>query len=493
MFSKIPSESPARRRPPSWLWSSITSRLTLLYTLSASAMVVIFASLLYWLLAHNLDRLTEQFLTAEMHDLQRILQERPDDRRVIEAEVNYEGVDEQFPAYYARILDEGGQTQIESHQMSKVIGSSVFPPPGAVGQSLGPIKKWRAGDGKLYQMAAMWVGVGRSGGQRRLVQLAMDVSQEGAVVADFRRKLIAVSILGIGVSAGVGVTVARWGMRPLSEIRKATQRIRPTQLYERIGSGHWPQELTTLATAFDEMLGRLEDSFTQLSRFSADLAHELRTPINNLMGEAEVALSKTRTTEEYRRVIESNLEEMGRLSRLIDSLLFLARAENPETKIGLTRLDARKVVDAVREFHSAVAQEQGVEVVCEGAGEVSADPTLFRQAISNLLSNALQYTPRGGRVTICVVKPDHECVEVTVDDTGSGIEPNHLPRIFDRFYRADQSRSQYPHGSGLGLAIVKSIMSLHGGEATIASVVGKGTTVRLRFPSAARSANITES
>jgi signal transduction histidine kinase len=112
----------------------------------------------------------------------------------------------------------------------------------------------------------------------------------------------------------------------------------------------------------------------------------------------------------------------------------------------------------------------------KGAGEVSADPTLFRQAVSNLLSNALQYTPRGGRVTISVAKPDHECVEVTVGDTGSGIEPKHLPRILDRFYRADQSRSQYPHGSGLGLAIVKSIMSLHSGEATIASVIGKGTT-----------------
>ena len=492
MFSKTPSGSSARRDSAPWPWASITGRLTLLYTLSASATVVVCAGFLYWWLAQNLDRLTEQFLMAEMHDLQRILHERPDDRRVIEAEVNYEGMDEEFPAYYARILDDGGRTLIESHHMSRVIGSSVFPQPGAGDESLGPIKKWRADDGKLYQMATRWVTVGRSDGQRRLVQLALDVSREDAMIADFRRKLILVSLLGICASAGAGITVARLGMRPLSEIAKATQRIHPTQLHERIGSGHWPRELTTLAAAFDEMLGRLEDSFTRLSQFSADLAHELRTPINNLMGEAEVALSKTRTTEEYRLVIESSLEEMGRLSRLIDSLLFLARAEHPETKILAKRFDARKAIDAVREFHSAVAQEQGVEIVCEGAGEVSADPVLFRQAVSNLLSNALQHTPGGGRVTISIAHPDHQCVDVSVSDTGSGIDPEHLPKAFDRFYRADQSRSKHSHGSGLGLAIVKSIMTLHGGEATIASKVGKGTAVLLRFPSTVQPVEITE-
>jgi len=493
MSSKTPSESPARHRWPAWLWSSITGRLTLSYTLSASAMVVICAALLYGILVRNLDRLTADFLAAEMHDLQRILQDRPNDRAVLETEVNYDGVDDQFPAYYARILDEAGRTLIESRGMGEVIASSRFPAAGKVDDSRGLNKKQRVDNGKLYELSTMWVTVGKSGGQRRLVQLALDVSREEAMLADFRRKLIVVSLAGICVSAGVGFTVARWGMRPLSEIRRATQRIGPTQLYQRIGSGRWPQELTTLATSFDEMLGRLEDSFTQLSQFSADLAHELRTPINNLMGEAEVALSRARTPEEYRHVIESNLEEMGRLSRLIDSLLFLARAENPETKIGLKHFDARKALDAVREFHSAVAQEQGVEIVCRGTGDVSADPALFRQAVSNLLSNALQYTPRGGRVTMSVAQPDHQWVEVAVSDTGSGIEPKHLPRIFDRFYRADESRSRYAHGSGLGLAIVKSIMSLHGGEAAIDSAVGKGTTVRLRFPTVGASANITES
>jgi len=244
---------------------------------------------------------------------------------------------------------------------------------------------------------------------------------------------------------------------------------------------HWPQELTALAEAFDGMLDRLEDSFARLSQFSADMAHELRTPVNNLMGEAEVSLSKPRTTEEYQHVLASSLEECERLSRLIDSMLFLARAENAETELKRSALDVRAEIETVREFYDVVAEEQGVEVACAGDGRLNADPLLFRQALGNLLSNALQYTPRGGKVTISVAH-SNGWIDIGVTDTGAGIDPEHLPRIFDRFYRADRSRSQHPQGFGLGLAIVKSILTLHGGTVAIKSTPGAGTTVVLRFP-----------
>src|SRR5207244_9308870 len=142
----------------------------------------------------------------------------------------------------------------------------------------------------------------------------------------------------------------------------AAHRITPPQLHERIGPVHWPTELTALATTFDAMLTRLEDSFTRLSQFSVDLAHELRTPINNLMGEAEVALARPRTPAEYQQVLGSGLEEYAKLSRMIDSLLFLARAESPENHIARTRLDARMAFEALREFYEALAEEHAVEV-----------------------------------------------------------------------------------------------------------------------------------
>jgi two-component system heavy metal sensor histidine kinase CusS len=253
-------------------------------------------------------------------------------------------------------------------------------------------------------------------------------------------------------------------------------------LHERVNPARWPRELTALATAFDQMLDRLEKSFARLSQFSADLAHELRTPINNLMGEADLALSRVRAPDEYRRVLESSLEEFAKLARTIDGLLFLARAEHPETQVQRAALDARKEIDAVREFYDAMAQDQGVDVRCEGDAALHADPLLLRRAVSNLLSNALQYTPRGGRVVMsAAASPDGGAV-VRVTDSGVGIEPEHLERIFDRFYRVDPARSRFPRGVGLGLAIVKSIMDLHRGLVTVQSEPGKGTTVSLQFP-----------
>ena len=202
-----------------------------------------------------------------------------------------------------------------------------------------------------------------------------------------------------------------------------------------------------------------------------------------MMGEAEVVLTRQRSSQEYREVLESSLEEFSRLSRIIDSLLFIARAESPETRIQATDLDVRKELEGVVEFHNAVAQEQEVEITCHGDGTVHADPVLFRQAVSNVLSNALRYTPGAGKIAISVDRPDSQWVSVSVADAGVGIDPEHLPKIFDRFYRVDRSRSRHPQGTGLGLAIVKSIMSLHGGTATLTSTLGKGTMVTLRFPS----------
>ncbi len=485
-------------------WSSITGRLTILYTLSAFGMLVLSTVFLYRVLISGLETEDNEFIDDKIHVLQDIFQKNPNNIEDLAEEMKWERTALDSSPYYIRVLDQSGHTLIETSGMSGIIAPSLFPVPdliGSVNLSKNEIK-WRSPKGKPYLLKAAWAEVvplqdereqretlGRLGfevgslqRERRLFQIALDVSDDEALIAVYRRRLLIVLLLGILFSAAAGIVVARRGMRPLKEVTRVVQRITATQLHERISPTRWPKELIALATAFDDMLNRLENSFNQLSQFSADLAHELRTPINNLMGEAEVALSRTRTLDEYRHVLESSLEEYGRLSRMIDSLLFLARAESRDTQIKRSLLNAFKEIKAVQEFYESVAEEQGVEVTCQGNALLNVDPILFRRAVSNLLSNALQYTPRGGKVTLSVKQTDDECVEVSVSDTGSGIDPEHLPKIFDRFYRADRARSQHPQGAGLGLAIVKSIMDLHGGTVAIKSEPDKGTTVTLRFP-----------
>jgi two-component system heavy metal sensor histidine kinase CusS len=260
---------------------------------------------------------------------------------------------------------------------------------------------------------------------------------------------------------------------------RSLERIGPTHLNERVAPGSWPRELQPLAVAFDDMLARLEASFTRLSQFSADLAHELRTPIANILGEAQVTLTRERSPEEYREVIESTIAECERLSGIVDNLLFVARVDADRESIERKEFDGRAAVEKIAAFYRTIAEDRHIAINCTGEGEIYGDPVLFGRAVSNLVDNALRFTPDGGTIQISItVKTAHS--EVTVSDNGCGIAPEHLPRVFDRFYRVDSSRSS--DGAGLGLALVKSIVDLHGGSAKIESEANRGTTGTVTFP-----------
>lgn len=463
---------------------SIQTRLSVLYTLSAFGMLLLATVFLQWVLASNLEKEDSQFLAEKVLILRTLLSDRPNDAAALRQEVQWEEGTAQSTQYYARVQDASGLTLLETPGMSHQIRAS-FPSPSLSSGDTETIAEWRSPEGRSYRLMAARATVA-SVGTPRILQVALDVSHDDALIADYRRKMALVLLGGIIFSAAAGLMTARKGLRPLDEITAAAGRVTATQLDERIGLTPWPKELTALAAAFDAMLDRLHESFTRLSQFSADLAHELRTPVNNLMGEAGVALAKSRTPEEYRQVLESSLEEYGRLSHMIDGLLFLARAERVQAQTQPISLAASQELEAVREFYEAEAEEQGVELVCRGEARVKADPMLFRRAVSNLVSNALRYTPPGGRIALTACQSGGQCAEVTVMDTGCGIEPRHLPHLFQRFYRADPARSQDRpgryQGTGLGLAIVKSIVEMHGGTVTLESQPVVGTTVTLKFP-----------
>ena len=257
-----------------------------------------------------------------------------------------------------------------------------------------------------------------------------------------------------------------------------------SNLRERILTEGYPVELASLADTFNKMLDRLEESFERISRFSADIAHDLRTPVNNIRGEAEVALARARTVDEYRDVLGSCLEEAVRLSDLIGDLLFLARAESPLTHLHRASVDIGELLSGVREYYEASAVEGGISLTTTLAAEpviAKLDRTLIQRAVGNLIANAVAHTPPGGTVVLRA-NTDVAAIHIEVSDTGDGIPYEALPRVFDRFYRVDMSRSQASGGTGLGLAIVQSIMVLHGGRAEIASQLGHGTRVTLHIP-----------
>jgi two-component system heavy metal sensor histidine kinase CusS len=474
------SSKSAANRPARW---SLAARLTAWYGGSAFLLISAATGFLYWALVSNLDRADDQFLVDKIRFLGVLLRNRSDDLPGLRQEVEWEWSTSRYAQFYVRILDETGRAIIESPGMSKYLAPEQFPGAGPVETEPGPGAEIHSTAGKSFRVLAARAGLGPSGGPPRTIQIALDRSYEEDLLAGYRRNLWLVLGVAFGACALAGYQIARRGLRPVAEITAMARRIRSTNLQERIEGASLPGELSLLASTFNEMLDRLEEAFTRLARFTADIAHELRTPVNNLRGEAEVALGKARSPEEYREVLGSCLEECGRLARTIESFLFLARAESPAATIAAEPVDVGRELATARDFYEPAAAEAGVSLHLTAPDGIrtTLDRTLFQRAIGNLVANALAHTRSGGAITLTAARNDG-AVHVQVADTGCGIAREHLPFVFDRLYRVDQARSAAAGGVGLGLAIVKSIATLHRGSALIDSRLGEGTCVTLVFP-----------
>lgn len=463
--------SSSRAASPSW---SLATRLTVWYAISTFLIVAFVTGVLYRTLERNLEEEEREFI-EDMVDEMRDLLGGAGGLEAVRVEADR--LHRARERILLRVLDGRGEVLVEAPGMSAVLPPGLFRPDE-------PGRSVRAIDGRPYRVLAATAPV-RGGGGTWTIHAALDFSGEEDLLSAYRARiwtLLAVTLLG---SSLVGHAIARRGIRPLREIAETAGRIRPETLHERISVERFPEELRALAATFNGMLDRLEDSFDRLSRFSADIAHELRTPVQNLRGDVEVALARPRPAEEYRSTLESAMDETERLAHIIDGLLFLARAERPAAEIRRERLDLGQEIEAIRAFYEAAAEERGIRLTASVSPGLVAmlDRTLFQRAVGNLIENALAHTPAGGTVAI-LTGPVDGGVEVSVRDTGRGIAQEHLPRVFDRFYRGDPARAHASGGSGLGLAIVRTIVTLHGGTATIESEPGKGTVVILRFPTA---------
>jgi heavy metal sensor kinase len=274
-------------------------------------------------------------------------------------------------------------------------------------------------------------------------------------------------------------------LTPVMDIARAAQRISGSNLSLRLPTRDTGDELDYLILTFNRMIDRLESSFQQMKQFSADVSHELRTPITGIRGQLEVALFTAQTTEQYREAMFNALQDIDRLSQIVRALLLLSQAESGQLLLQKSRLDLREVgLDLVDQFQIP-AEAAGVHLTADLAPEcvLEGDRVQIERMITNLLSNALKFTPEGGEVRLRA-SSSPEFVEIVVEDTGRGIATEHLPHIFDRFYRVPGSGSAPgpEQGLGLGLSFVAWIVKAHGGRIDVTSTPGKGTRFTIQFP-----------
>lgn len=472
MSSKSGREVPTNGRTR----RSLALRLTCWYAAMSFAVVLSVAGYSYWALIDNLDREDDQFLADRMQEVSRDLARGPEHLDELRTRLAQTAAAPSGLPIFVRVTSAASDDPsniVVGSPGSESIPMIESPAPRAI--------EIESNDGREWRVLSRIVPAAASRNGWR-VEIALDRTHEEAFLRRYQQQLWFALAVALLVCVTGGLLIAWRELRPLREISATARAISASTLDQRLNAEPLARELAELATTFNGMLDRLEDSFARLSRFSGDIAHELRTPIHNLRGEIEVSLSRPRPAEEYRDVLGSCLEECGRLTQMVESLLFLARAEQPQSLLKLDDLSVPNELETLRAFYEAAAEESGVTLAIESSLNLTlcADRAFFQRALGNLLTNALTHTPRGGQVTLKATSHANSVV-IEVIDTGHGIAPEHLPHVFDRLYRADAARTS-PHGAGLGLAIVKSILELHSGTATITSTAGQGTTIRTEWP-----------
>lgn len=320
--------------------------------------------------------------------------------------------------------------------------------------------------------------------------VATNISHHQHFMQAFRQTLWSVVIAAALLTGLLGWAAARRGLAPLQAIRREAENITAHRLGARLPTAQVPAELAALVETLNAMLARLESAFQRLSDFSSDLAHELRTPVSNLLTQTQVILAQPRSADDYRDILASNAEEFERLSRMIADMLFLAKADNQLLIPQQESVDLYAELRSLLDYYGILAEEKQITLTLPEpaapdttTGQVSGDRLMLRRALSNLLSNALNHTPAGGQIRLTLTRQGKQ-LAMAVQNTGNTIAPEHLPRLFDRFYRADAARQHGSQdGTGLGLSITRAILHAHGGEITVNSHAGLNTFT-LHLPAA---------
>jgi len=452
---------------------SLTSRLTFFFTGLAAAVVFGFGWLFMATADQHFIELDQAALSDKMHLIEDVLvnaNSAAETRwRLDEALSHHHGL-------FAAVTNTKGIPLFQSAGFSMPV-SSV---PTAINNQAPVWQVWSV-EGREQRVLRFQAKPGYAPTEELTVTIAMDTAHHAQFLANLRHSLIIYAIAATLVSGLLGWLAAHQGLAPLRAMKTRAAGVSGQQLDERMPVDAVPVEMAELAKELNRMLDRLQSDFSRLQEFSSDLAHELRTPISNLLTQTQVTLSATRDEATYRDVLASNAEELQRLAGMVSDMLFLAKTERGVDLPGKERFPALPEVQALLEFYEVVADEKHIKLRVDGGGDIHGDRLMFRRAVSNLLSNALRHAPEGGDVHVAI-SDSPQFTEVTVENTGEDINPQVLPRLFDRFFRADPARLHaMSNGAGLGLSITKAIAEAHGGTARVRSEHGK-TSFILMFP-----------
>jgi heavy metal sensor kinase len=456
---------------------NIRWRLTLWNTLGLAVMLLAFAALVYGMLRHALYEQLDRKLVGALAQLE----EDPRTAAEPEKRLRY-WIDEwrEHENLSAVVYGADGKVVERTEHLAS---DSVPPAPAVTGgerrerdQTIPILGRQRLLEGSLRLGDRPW----------RIVIMA-PLGEVDHELGELRTVLVTAVPIVLVLSGGLGYVLARKALAPVERLRRATEEITAERLDRRLPVVNPQDELGRLSGTINAMIARLERSFAEILRFTADASHELRTPLTAIRTEAEVALAKPLDLAEHQQLLRSILEECDRLTRLTDQLLALAREDARAVRRAHGPMDLAAVVEDVAETMRPLAETKGVRLCVEakGAAPVCGDAARLREVFFNLLDNGIKYTPEGGEVEVRINYRGPE-VTVTIRDTGIGISPEHLPLVFDRFYRVDKARSRDEGGTGLGLSIAHSIVAAHGGRIDLTSTPGRGTTCTVTLPEGER-------
>lgn len=456
-------------------------RLTLWYGTALALILVVFGGALYAVLAHGLrdqiDRSLEDTAAVAVRALE---------QHRIGPFLPFEALAAEFPELAVldksfQIFSPAGKVTIQSPNLGRLDIPLSRTALEAALNGRATYESARFRDGSSFRLLSAPILL--DGALVNIVQVGASLRP----VEEMLHRLLLVLLVSLpaalAVALGGGWFLAGRALRPVDAITLAASRIAAGDLTQRLTVAHSQDEIGRLADAFNDMIARLEASFRQVRQFSADASHELRTPLTVMKGETELALRRVRPAEDYRLVLESSLEEIDRMARIVDELLFLSRADLGEVRIESqpVRLDA--LVEDVQRQAAVLGQEQQVQVIV-GAVEpavVMGDELRLRELLLNLVDNAVKYSRPGGKVELALAR-DGAMARLSVTDDGIGISAEAQARIFDRFYRADNARAHAREGTGLGLAICKWIAEAHHGRIEVQSTVGQGSKFTVVLP-----------